>query len=106
MTETDIAKMKDGEATDGEQTRRSLHCYPFRALSRDLYCDIECQCLDPAFADSGVAHLFKRKVKLIGYADDHFFDQVNAEPRELPCKCGRRLRYQWFRDRVEAEWMD
>lgn len=80
--------------------------YQFKQLSNDLFCDVDCQCLDPRFADSSVAHLFKRKLKLTGYADDHFFNNVNAQPREASCQCGRRLRYQWFTSHVEAEWID
>ena len=80
--------------------------HQFRQLSNDLYCDVECQCPDPRFADSSVAYLFKRKLKLNGYNDDYFFSTVNAQPREVTCQCGRQLRYQWFPSHVEADWID
>ncbi len=31
---TDVAKAKNAESTEGEQTRRSSHCYPSRLLGR------------------------------------------------------------------------
>lgn len=79
---------------------------PFESLGRDLFCRVRCNCPDPRFADSSVAHLFTRDLKLTGYADDYFFRVVNAAPRETKCACGRVLRYQWFTDGVEAEWCD
>jgi hypothetical protein len=71
----------------------------FDSLGRDLFAEIgECDCI--AFPDSvSLAH-FKKKVWLTGYADDYFFDQVNAEPREIKCKCGAEFIYQWRRDGV------
>lgn len=78
---------------------------PFRQHGNDLYCDVECNCIDPSWAGSAVAHLFHRKVKLTGYNDDNFFRNVNAAPRTVQCKCGRVLLYQWFTDGVEVSWM-
>lgn len=75
-------------------------------LGNDLYCKVECNCLDPKWADTDVAHMFKRAIWLYGYADDNFFDRVNAKPLETKCECGRRLKYQWFRDGVVAEFVD
>jgi len=73
---------------------------------RDLYFRLECTCLDPTFAHSAVAYLFKRNVTLTGYADANFFDNVNAQPRKGKCQCGREYQVQWFRDGVEACWLD
>lgn len=79
----------------------------FRALSRDLFYDFECGCPDPKWADSAVADIMKTRIKISGYADDNFFDNVNREPREAACRnCGRRFQAQWFRDGVEVEWLD
>ena len=78
---------------------------PFRAIRRDLFFDLECTCLDPRFAHSEIAHLFKTKVHCTGYADDNFFDNVNAEPRVFKCKCGREFQIQWFPNGVEAKWL-
>lgn len=78
---------------------------PFRALGRDLFCDVECSCADPEWTESPVGHLFKRKIKLTGYADDYFFEKVNADAHEITCECGWRLRYQWFRDGVQIEFL-
>jgi hypothetical protein len=75
------------------------------AGGRDLYADkVECTCLDPHWKDTDVAHLFKRKISLSGYADDNFFDNVNKEPCHSACECGRKFRFQWFRSHVEFEW--
>lgn len=85
---------------DGE-TRHS-----FRSHDNDLYCEINCTCLDPQFADSSGVSLFTRNITLIGYADSYFFDVVNAQPGEWSCECGRRFRFQWFRDGVSVKWID
>lgn len=49
-------------------------------------------------------HLFKRKIKLSGYYDDNYFDNVHKHPHTNQCDCGRKFTYQWFRDGVEFEW--
>src|SRR3990167_7823764 len=79
----------------------------FSSLGRDLYVTTECECLDPRKADSAVAHLFHTPVTLTGYADDHFFDIVNADPRFGVCVgCGRRYEFQWRRDGVLFRWLE
>lgn len=78
---------------------------PFDSLGRDLFAEIgECDC--PAFPDSRTLSALKKKLRLTGYADDYFFDSVNAEPRELKCKCGATFRYQWRRDGIFWERLD
>lgn len=72
----------------------------FSRLSNDLYFEAECTC--PHERLEGLNH----SVRLIGYYDDYFFDTVNAKPRERACKCGRRFRYQWFRDGVAFTWLN
>lgn len=79
---------------------------PIKRLGNDLYCKVECNCPDPKWANTDVAHMFNRAIWLYGYADDNFFDRVNAEPHETKCECGRRLKYRWFRDGVVAEFAD
>lgn len=63
----------------------------FRALSRDLFCDLVCdEC--------------SHSTTLTGYADDYFFDAVNKVPSESHCAgCGKAYNVQWFRDGVEME---
>lgn len=74
---------------------------------RDLYADaVECTCTNPLHADSPVAYLFKRKIRLSGYDDDNFFNNVNKEPREAACACGRKFKYQWFVNHVDFEWVE
>ena len=80
----------------------SLERRPFKALGWDLFFDLRCSCRDPRFADSEIADLMPYTIKLSGYADDHFFDIVNAGPSYSTCRCGRKFRFQWFRDGVEA----
>jgi hypothetical protein len=93
------------EAMGRAETPR-MHTAQFKRLGRDLYCDVECTCLDPAFAKSQVSHLFKRKLKLTGYDDNGFFDIANAGLSHVPCKCGRVLEYQWTREGVMYRWID
>ena len=61
----------------------------FRCIGgRDLAFDFRCAC--------------SRKIRLSGYADDYFFDRVNAKPTKIECNCGRNHEVQWFRDGVEV----
>ncbi len=77
---------------------------PFQALGRDLFADIQCDCPDPKWVNGPVAHLFKTKIRLTGYADDYFFDQVNARPRPIACPhCKREFSYRWTREGVLVE---
>jgi len=70
---------------------------------RDLSFTLQCSCPDKRWADkTDIAHLFKTKIRLSGYADDHFFDNVNKEPRKISCECGNSWMVQWFRDGVEV----
>lgn len=58
------------------------------------------------FKDTAIAHMMNRTIQLTGYDDDNFFDNVNAQPHDFRCQCGRPYRLQWFRDGVEAEFLD
>ena len=78
----------------------------FRSLGRDLFYDLECTCPSSLFIGTEVEHIMKHDIKLTGYADNYFFDTVNAEPRFGKCKCGRKFTYQWFRDGVVAYFLD
>jgi hypothetical protein len=71
---------------------------------RDLSCRIRCTCPDPMFADSSVAHLFTRSIRLSGYDDANFWTHVANQWRELSCVCGRVLEYQWTPHGVEYRW--
>ena len=73
---------------------------------RDLRCKIVCDCPDPMFADSSVAYLFKRTVRLTGYDDDNFWRNVAGNLRTVQCVCGRELEYQWTEAGVEYRWLD
>lgn len=73
---------------------------------RDLYADaVSCSCLDPEWKDTDVAHLFNTKIRLSGYYDSNFFDNVHKEPHEGACQCGRKFKFQWLRSHVEFEWL-
>ena len=61
----------------------------FRALGRDLYFDMECTCPNKLFEGTDIEHLMKHTITLVGYADDNFFDNVNATQSRGRCKCGR-----------------
>ncbi len=79
----------------------------FRALGRDLFIDLECTCPSPLFVGSDIEHLMPRILHLSGYADDNFFDNVNAEPMKGKCSgCGRPYQVQWFRDGVEVHFLE
>lgn len=79
----------------------------YESFGRDLYAAaVECKCLDPKWKDTTVSHLFKRKIKLVGYYDDNFFDNVHKVAHSSKCDCGRGFVYQWFRDGVGFEWVD
>jgi len=79
----------------------------YESFGRDLYAAaVECVCLDPKWKDTDVSHLFKRKIKLSGYYDDNYFDNVHKHPHTSQCDCGRKFTYQWFRDGVEFDWVD
>lgn len=82
----------------------------YRALGRDLYFDLPCGCVNPRhdptqdvttpfYVPKEYRHILK------GYADNYFFDEVNAAPRIGKCQCGRSYQVQWFRDGIEAEWL-
>ena len=77
---------------------------PFEWIGgRDLSFKLQCTCPDKSMAHrESVAHLFKTVIRLSGYADDNFFDNVNKEPRKISCECGRSWMVQWFRDGVVA----
>lgn len=78
--------------------------HSFRALGRDLYFDLKCTC--PYCSDNPeLAKILKHTIKLSGYADDNFFDRVNGEPQEGACECGRKYRFQWFWDGIEAGFL-
>lgn len=68
---------------------------PFEAIRNDLYAKVRCNCPHHSMPD-----LLKHTIRLVGYNDANFFDNVNREPRESACKCGRRYRYQWHRNGV------
>ena len=70
---------------------------------RDLYADLYCECPSELNHSPEIKHLFKHKIVLTGYDDTNFFDNVNSEPKELVCKCGRKRLIQWTREGVEVE---
>ena len=79
---------------------------PFEAIRNDLYAKVQCTCPSKLFEGKPIAHLMKHWIKLVGYNDANFFDNVNREPRESACKCGRGYRYQWLRDGVSFAFLD
>ena len=68
--------------------------------------EVRCTCNnDELFKDK--PHLgIKRKVRLSGYNDRFFFDEVNKQPRNGKCRCGRAYTYQWLTTHVNFGWDD
>ena len=56
----------------------------------DLSVDFTCTC--PHTKIEGLNH----RIYLYGYSDNYFFNEVNTEPREFRCKCGKKYTQQWF----------
>jgi len=77
------------------QSRNDLHAEP-----------VSCTCKGAPRWDFKTADQFPHKIRLAGYDDANFWQNVNAAPRENACKCGRRYRYQWLPEGVEFEWLD
>lgn len=75
---------------------------PYEAYGNDLYCKFSCTCLDPKWENLEVAHLFNTKIRLWGYNDANFFENVNKEPRNIECTCGEVYSVRWFYDSVEV----
>jgi len=74
------------------------------SMRNDLFAEFECECPREEFKDDpDLAKLFKTKIRLTGYNDSYFFDEVNKEPRVRECKCGRKYNIQWTRKGVEVE---
>jgi hypothetical protein len=74
---------------------------PFTQSRNDLFARAKCDCPNPDFAGKPIADLMKSTIYLAGYDDNNFFDRVHAEPHEGSCRnCGRRYRFQWWRDGV------
>lgn len=64
----------------------------------DLAVDFYCSCPSPQFKDTPIADLMKKKIYLSGYSDNYFFEEVNKEPREFTCECGKKYSQQWKND--------
>lgn len=75
---------------------------PYQRSRNDLHVKVKCNCPDPKLGDVGI----NRTIYMAGYADANFFDNVNSEPTDDSCDCGRPYRYQWFRDGLEFSWLD
>ena len=72
---------------------------PFKNIGgRDLSAEFKCTCPSRLFVGTDVEHLMKEEIRLSGYADANFFENVNEEPRSFRCKCGKKYTQQWFRD--------
>ena len=59
---------------------------------RDLYAHFDCVCLRWPESKSLKT---KKEIRLVGYADSNFFDNVNKKPSEYTCECGHVTKYQW-----------
>lgn len=62
----------------------------------DLAVDFHCDCPHPRFIGTPVEHIMKNKITLYGYNDRYFFEEVNKEPRNIKCRCGKEYTQQWF----------
>lgn len=80
----------------------NYHC----AGGRDLYAEkVACNCPNAKYKDDPVlAKLLPTYVRLSGYDDANFFDNVHKEALNGACECGRKFTYQWLRDGVVFEW--
>ena len=78
---------------------------PISALGRDLFADFECTCPEPRYAnDEVLSKYFNTKIKLSGYNDSYFFNEVNKEPRTVSCPtCNKKYQVQWLSDGVEVQ---
>jgi hypothetical protein len=65
---------------------------------RDLVAEFKCDCPHDKYPT-----LLNRTIKLYGYNDANFFDNVNKEPRLYKCKCGKEYKYRWTREGVNVE---
>jgi hypothetical protein len=74
----------------------------FTQHRNDLFCDVgRCKCSNPLFKGSNVEYLIKKKVKLTGYNDDNFFNNVNKDFKQYECNdCGAFFEYRWTPDFV------
>lgn len=74
----------------------------FTSHSNDLFCDVgKCRCPSPTFIGSDIEHLMKKRIKLTGYWDKNFFENVNKEKRKYECGgCNMKFDYQWKTDGV------
>lgn len=81
-------------------------CIPFEHFSNDLYASLKCTC--PFTTTTGQTLEFvKNTIRLVGYCDSNFFDNVNREPQQQKCPhCGREFSFQWTREGVAIEWAD
>jgi len=75
-------------------------------LGNDLFAKFECTCVD----DSDMWKDFNKKfpngkiktsIKLTGYNDANFYNEVNKAPREIKChNCGKSYMVQWFYGKI------
>lgn len=67
----------------------------FRSIGNDLFASFFCYCDDDATGRM-------TQIRLCGYDDANFFDNVNEEPSIVKCRnCEQKYWYQWKRDGVK-----
>lgn len=76
-----------------------------RQLGNDLFVDIYCECPHKDYVGTPIAKIMKTKLTFSGYNDNYFFEEVNKEPKEMVCDCGRKYIYQWKRTGFEIEYV-
>lgn len=64
----------------------------------DIVAELECTCPSAKWKGTNIEHLMNTKITLWGYVDYNFFDNVNKEPREFACSCGKKYSQQWFKN--------
>lgn len=62
---------------------------------RDLSASFYCTCPDKNYVGTPIETVMKTKIELSGYNDRYFWDEVNKEPREVECECGKKYTQQW-----------
>lgn len=75
----------------------------YTAFGNDLFAEFHCSCPAKEYKDTGLADIMKTKIKLSGYNDAYFFNDINKTPAIISCVCGKKYSTQWKRSGVSVE---
>ena len=81
---------------------KHINILEYRQIGNDIFCNLgECKCPSRLFIGSSIEHIMKESIKISGYYDDNFFDNVNKDIKKWECsKCDTVCNYRWTRDGV------